>query len=28
VAFHRMKKLVAQAKANMSLKTDVKPQGN
>jgi (p)ppGpp synthase/HD superfamily hydrolase len=26
VAFHRMKKLVAQAKANMSLKTDVKPQ--
>jgi (p)ppGpp synthase/HD superfamily hydrolase len=28
VAFHRMKKLVAQAKANMSLKTDVKPQGS
>jgi (p)ppGpp synthase/HD superfamily hydrolase len=28
VAFHRMKKLVAQAKANMSLKTDVKPPGS
>jgi (p)ppGpp synthase/HD superfamily hydrolase len=27
VAFHRMKKLVAQAKANMSLKTDAKPPG-